>query len=165
MLESVLIANRGEIAPRIIRTLRQMGIRSVAIYSEADKSNNVQAIIPGHGFLCENAQFARQCEAAGLIFIGPTLEQIWQLGLKHIAYEQATQAQLPFLPHTELLENIEAARSEAQSIGYPVMLKCSADGSGIGLAKCANEDQLIDSFVKVQRVDLRRWSRLCGSTR
>ena len=184
MIESVLIADRGEIAVRIARTLRQLGIRSVAIYSEADqhsahvlaaddavplkgntptetylqsdliisiaRSQTVQAIIPGYGFLSENADFARKCEEAGFIFVGPTPEQILQFGLKHIAYEAATHAQMPLLPHTGLLKNLEEAKAKAQTIGYPIMLKCTAGGGGIGMARCVNVGELIDSFVKVQ---------------
>ncbi|CAF3983355.1 unnamed protein product [Adineta steineri] len=186
MFKSVLIANRGEIAVRITRTLKKMGIRSVAIYSGADrnsqhviaadhavelkgntseetylcgdliiataKSQNVQAIIPGYGFLSENADFAIQCEAAGLIYIGPTPEQIRQFGLKHIAYELAASAKLPLLPHSGLLTDIEDVKLQARSIGYPVMLKSTAGSGGHGILRCSDENELIDACEKVRRL-------------
>ncbi|CAF4679069.1 unnamed protein product, partial [Rotaria sp. Silwood2] len=162
-----------------------MGIRSVAVYSEADhysahvtaadsavalegntpaetylrgdliiaaaKSQNVEAIIPGYGFLSENVDFAVQCEAAGICFIGPTPEQIRQFGIKHIAYEAAANADLPLLPHSELLTDVEEAKLKAQTIGYPVMLKRTAGSGGMAMARCTDENHLVDSFPKVKR--------------
>ena len=185
MFETVLIANRGEIAVRIARTLRRMGIRVIAIYSEADRdsahvtaadhavalegntptetylrgdliiaaaqSQGAQAIIPGYGFLSENADFAGKCEEAGIYFIGPTSEQIHQFGLKHIAYEIAAKGQLPLLGHSELLANVDEAKSKAHTIGYPVMLKSTAGSGGMGIARCGDEHQLLDSFARIQR--------------
>ena len=185
MLKSVLIANRGEIAVRAASTLRKMGIRSVAVYSSADRhsghvsvadqaielhgetpgqiylrsdliieaarSANVQGIFPGYGFLSENAQFAIDCEKAGITFIGPTAEQIGQFGLKHVAYEIALKANLPLLPHSTLLEDIEEAKRQGNVIGYPVMLKSTAGSSGNGMEKCFDEKELIHSFEKVSR--------------
>lgn len=185
MFKSILIANRGEIAVRIARTLKNMNIRSVSIYSEADRnsahvteadyavelkgstssetylradliiaaaqSQNVEAIIPGYGFLSENADFATECEQAGICFVGPTSEQIRQFGLKHIAYELAAAANLPLLAHSGLLTDVEEAKVKASSIGYPVMLKSTAGSGGNGMARCMNEDQLIDAFEKVRR--------------
>ena len=185
LFSTVLIANRGEIAVRIARTLRQLGIRSIAVYSDTDRdslhvsaadqavalvgktsaetylrgdliieaarTHNAQAIIPGYGFLSENSDFAEQCEAAGICFIGPTPEHMRQLGLKHLAYETAVTAHLPLLPHSGLLTDLDQAQSEAQRIGYPVMLKSTAGGGGMGMARCGDEEQLIDMFSKVQR--------------
>ncbi len=185
MFKSVLIANRGEISVRACRTLRKMGIRSVAVYSECDRhsahvtaadhaielqgstpsetylrtdliiekaqSENVQAIFPGYGFLSENADFAIDCEKAGICFIGPTFEQIRQFGLKHESYQLAAAANLPLLPHSGLLIDLEDAKLQAQSIGYPLMLKSTAGSGGSGMARCLDESELIDAFEKVCR--------------
>ncbi|CAF0892784.1 unnamed protein product [Adineta steineri] len=189
MFKSVLIANRGEIVIRVARTLRQLGIESIGIYSEADrysghviavdraielsgapsgeiylhgdliieiaKKEKAEAIFPGYGFLSENADFARDCESAGLCFIGPTSEQIYQLGLKHIAYELAFEANLPLLPHTGILSDLEEAKREASTIGYPVMLKSTAGSGGKGMTRCSNEEELINMFEKVRRAAIK----------
>src|SRR5258707_2877194 len=186
MFEKVLIANRGEIACRIIRTLRKLGIRSVAVYSDADthamhvamadeafrigpaiasqsylnagqilrvaKESGAQAIHPGYGFLSENADFADHCESAGIRFVGPTPEQIKSFGLKHIARELAAKAGVPFLPGTGLLANAEAALTAANEIGYPVMLKSTAGGGGIGLQLCHTANALVERFEMVKRL-------------
>ncbi|MFT4997467.1 MAG: urea carboxylase, partial [Flavobacteriales bacterium] len=162
MFEKVLIANRGAIAVRIIRTLKRLGIQSVTVYADSDinslhvkhadesiclgagpasetyldqdkilaiaKATGAQAIHPGYGFLSENAGFARRCEVAGIIFIGPTPEQIEQFGLKHTARAIAQAAQVPLLPGSGLLTDLFDARAEAQIIGYPLMLKSTAGG-------------------------------------
>ncbi|MBS1833327.1 MAG: urea carboxylase, partial [Acidobacteria bacterium] len=159
MFSKVLIANRGAIACRIARTLRTMGITSVAIYSEADRgslhvrmcdeavsvggprgyldvdavlqaarSTGAQAVHPGYGFLSENTRFAEACEAAGVTFIGPTAEQIRDFGLKHKAREIAEQQGVPLLNGTGLLSN----PGDAAAIGFPLMLKSTAGGGGIG---------------------------------
>src|SRR6478609_6486258 len=143
MFTKVLIANRGAIATRIIRTLKKLNIKSVAVYAESDaeslhvrladeafslgegaaaqtyldrqkiisiaQQTGAQAIHPGYGFLSENANFVRECEAAGIIFIGPTPEQMLTFGLKHKARELAQAAGVPLCPGTELLINLEAA--------------------------------------------------------
>ena len=186
MLSKVLIANRGEIAVRIARTLKQMGITSVAVYSDADRNSahisacdeaialggqsaadsylqaerilaaaldcGAQAIIPGYGFLSENAAFAEQCEAAGIAFCGPTAEQIRQFGLKHTSREIAAAAGVPLTPGTGLLDSLEAAIAAAAELGYPVMLKSTAGGGGIGLTRCDNETALVDAFETVKRL-------------
>jgi urea carboxylase len=186
MFTKVLIANRGEIACRIIRTLDRMGIASVAVYSEADvhaahvalateavcigpasaaesylryekilevaQETMAQAIHPGYGFLSENAEFAEACTAAGIAFIGPTPEQMRQFGLKHEARALAQQTGVPLLPGTPLLEDLEAALSAAEQIRYPVMLKSSAGGGGIGLRLCADAAALQAAFPVVQRI-------------
>lgn len=186
MFKKVLIANRGEIACRVIRTLNRMGIASVAIYSEADrhaphvtlageavcvgpaaakesylqvenvlaaaKSTGAEAIHPGYGFLSENAEFAAACEAAGIAFIGPTPEQMRDFGLKHTARALAAQHQVPLLPGTDLVKDAATAQIEAEKIGYPVMLKSTAGGGGIGMQVCREAATLAESFAKVQRL-------------
>ncbi len=186
MFDKILIANRGAVACRIQRTLRQLQIASVAVYSEADRGSlhvrnadqsvligsgaaadsylrsdrileaalatGAQAIHPGYGFLSENAQFAEDCERAGIAFIGPTPDQIRDFGLKHRARELAAANQLPLLPGSELLSDLAQARREAQRIGYPVMLKSTAGGGGIGMQQCAGESELSAAFDSVRRI-------------
>lgn len=186
MLHTVLIANRGEIAVRIARTLKRMGIRSVAVYSDADRNSahvgacaqaislggnsaadsylrtdlilaaaresGAQAIIPGYGFLSENAAFAEQCEAAGIAFCGPTPQQIRQFGLKHSSREIAEQAGVPLTPGTGLLGSLDEALSAAEQLGYPLMLKSTAGGGGIGLTRCDDQTALIDAYENVKRL-------------
>ncbi|MGI4856694.1 MAG: urea carboxylase [Janthinobacterium lividum] len=186
MFDTVLIANRGEIACRIARTLKRLGIRCVAVYSDADRNSphvqaadvaiglggqsaadsylradaiiaaaresGAQAIIPGYGFLSENADFARRCEAAGLAFIGPTPEQMDQFGLKHAARELAAAAGVPLTPGSGLLSDADAALAAAAGIGYPVMLKSTAGGGGIGLTRCNDAAELRAAFESVQRL-------------
>ncbi|MGY4827182.1 urea carboxylase [Sphaerotilaceae bacterium SBD11-9] len=186
MFNKVLIANRGAIACRVIRTLRRLGVGAVAIYSEADASSmhvaladeavcvgpaavsssylsmqriidaalatGAQAIHPGYGFLSENAQFVELCEAAGLVFLGPTPQQMRLFGLKHTARALAASANVPLLPGTGLLDNLESALAHAEQIGYPVMLKSSAGGGGIGMQMCAAASDLRDAFESVRRL-------------
>lgn len=180
MFNKVLIANRGEIAVRIIRTLKKLGIQSVAIYAEADRNSahvrdadeayslgngnvaetylqserilkiasecGAQAIIPGYGFLSENAAFAEACEKAGLVFVGPTPQQMREFGLKHTSRELCAKAGVPLTPGTGLLSSIAEALDNAQRIGYPVMLKSTAGGGGIGLTRCDDAKHLQDVF-------------------
>ncbi|VXB01334.1 Urea carboxylase [Pseudomonas sp. 8BK] len=186
MFHTVLIANRGEIAVRAIRTLKRLGVKSVAVYSDADRNaqhvrdadiaialggdkpadsylridkilaaaqeTGAQAIYPGYGFLSESAEFADACEAAGIAFIGPTGEQIREFGLKHRARELAAQAQVPMAPGTGLLQSLEEALSAAASIGYPVMLKTTAGGGGIGLTRCSDAAALESTYESVKRM-------------
>lgn len=184
---TVLVANRGEIALRIIRTLREMGISSVAIYSSADAraphvtaadvamplvgdtvsetylngrqilhlaaQAGADAVIPGYGFLSENANFAAAVETAGLVWIGPTPEQMSDLGLKHRAREIAIAAGIPVVPGSDgLVTSLEAAVEEANKIGYPVIVKSTAGGGGIGLQRCSNENALREAFDAVHRL-------------
>ena len=185
-ITKVLVANRGAIACRIIRTLKKMGILSVAVYSDADreslhvqqadeavslggtlaaesylngekilqiaKDTGAQAVHPGYGFLSENTNFARACEKAGVAFIGPTAEQIVKFGLKHTARALAAASGVPLVPGTELLASVEDAVVEAQTIGYPVMLKSTAGGGGIGMQVCWDAAQLDDAFARVKRL-------------
>jgi len=186
VISKILIANRGAIACRIIRTARKLGIYTVAIYSEADahslhvaqadeavcvgpaasaqsylqqerildaaRATGAQAIHPGYGFLSENADFAQACADAGIAFIGPTPAQMRSFGLKHTARELAQANDVPLLPGSELLDDIWQARAQAARIGYPVMLKSTAGGGGIGMQLCWSEDQLQDAFQSVGRL-------------
>jgi urea carboxylase len=188
MFKSVLIANRGEIACRVIRTLKRLGIRSVAIYSEADRhsrhvldadsaicvgpaaakqsyldaeavlraaqQSGAQAVHPGYGFLSENTQFAEAAEAAGIAFVGPTSEQIRKFGLKHTARALAKAAGVPLLPGSELLSSSSEALAQAEQIGFPVMLKSSAGGGGIGMSLCRNATELPAAYETVRRLSL-----------
>jgi urea carboxylase len=185
MFSKVLVANRGEIAVRIIRTLKRMGIGSVAVYSDADrftmavsladeavrigpapaaqsyldadaviaacKATGAEAVHPGYGFLSENTAFARKLEAEGIVFIGPTPENIEAFGLKHAARELAQANGVPLLPGTPLLVSLEEALSAAQTIGYPVMLKSTAGGGGIGMSLCGDAASLVAAWESVQR--------------
>ena len=186
MFTKVLIANRGAIACRVIRTLKKLGVGSVAVYSEADaaslhvaqadeavcigpgpaaesylkfeaiftaaRATGAQAIHPGYGFLSENADFAEACRREGFVFIGPTPQQMRDFGLKHTARALAKLNGVPMLPGSELLDTIEQAKSEAQRIGYPVMLKSTAGGGGIGMRLCADELALVEAFESVKRL-------------
>jgi urea carboxylase len=186
VFHKVLIANRATIACRIIRTLRRMGIGSVAVFSDADvgsphvdqadeavrigpaavresylnvdailaaaRERGAEAIHPGYGFLSENAEFAARCEAADLTFIGPTPENIRAFGLKHTARELARAQQVPLLPGSVVLANSAAALREAARIGFPVMLKATAGGGGIGMRLCARESELSEAFESVRRL-------------
>ncbi|WP_079417784.1 urea carboxylase [Thiomonas intermedia] len=186
MFDTVLIANRGAIACRIIRTLRRMGVRSVAVYSEADRDSahvlladtavcigpapaaqsylradaildaarqtGAQAVHPGYGFLSENPDFAEACEAGGIAFLGPTPAQMRAFGLKHTARELAQQAGVPLLPGSGLLADAGHALAEARRIGFPVMLKSTAGGGGIGMQLIWREDALQEAFERVDRL-------------
>jgi urea carboxylase len=186
MFDKVLIANRGEIACRVIRTLRRMGVKSVAVYSEADahalhvrqadeavcigesraagsylnaerilqaaKETGAQAIHPGYGFLSENERFAQACADAGIAFIGPTADQLRRFGLKHAARALAAEVGVPMLPGTELLSSLTEAKRAAEKIGYPVMLKSTAGGGGIGLRVCRDAASLNEGFEAVTRL-------------
>lgn len=192
MFTKVLIANRGAIACRIIRTLKRLGIPCVAVYSEADADSmhvamadeavcigpaapadsylsmprlieaalktGAQAIHPGYGFLSENAAFVEACEAAGLVFMGPTPHQMRVFGLKHSARALASQTQVALLPGTGLLPDVHAALAGASDIGYPVMLKSSAGGGGIGMQMCSDPAELQQAFETVRRLALANFS-------
>ncbi|MFL6547323.1 MAG: urea carboxylase [Povalibacter sp.] len=186
MFNKVLIANRGAIACRILRTLKRMRIQSVAVYSDADRhtphvldadqsvrlgpaaaaesylrqdliiaaalETGAQAIHPGYGFLSENAAFAERCEAAGIAFIGPTPQQMRDFGLKHTARALAEAHDVPLLPGSSLLDNLDHGLSEAERIGYPVMLKSTAGGGGIGMQLCRTAGELAENFHSVERL-------------
>ena len=186
MFSKVLVANRGEIALRVIKTLRSMDIASVAIYSDADrftrpvldadeavrvgpaavaesylnidaiiaacKATDAQAVHPGYGFLSESAGFAERLAAEGIIFIGPKPSHLRDFGLKHTAREIAARCGVPLLPGSDLLDTVEHALSEARRIEYPVMLKSTAGGGGIGMQLCHDEAELVAKFAAVQRM-------------
>ncbi len=186
MFSKVLVANRGAIACRILRTLRTMGIASVAVYSEADahslhvleadeavllggapasesylsvdkvleaaQATGAEAIHPGYGFLSENVAFARACESTGIRFIGPRPEHIEAFALKHTARALAQAAGVPILPGTGVLATSEAALAAAQTLGYPVMLKSSGGGGGIGMRVCLDAAALLEAWEPAMRL-------------
>lgn len=186
MFKKVLIANRGAIAVRIIRTLRRLGISPVVVYTRADADSlhvrladhaecigegpaaesylkgdriltvagrlGVDAIHPGYGFLSENTDFAAACAARGIAFIGPRPEHVRAFGLKHEARALATTNGIPLSPGTGLLDDAAAAVAAAKHIGYPVMLKSTAGGGGIGMQVCRDADELAAAFDSVQRL-------------
>ncbi len=168
MFKKILIANRGEIALRIVRTCKEMGISTVAIYSTADRESlhvrfadeavcigppasaesylsiprimaaaeitNADAIHPGYGFLAENADFADVCTQYGIKFIGPTSDQIRQMGDKITAKETMIRAGVPTVPGSEgLLEDLDTGLEVAEDVGYPIILKATAGGGGKGM--------------------------------
>ena len=180
MFKKVLIANRAEIANRIIKTLKKMDIESVVIYSDADKhasfvmnadtaiplngisldetyldfqkiinickENDVDAIHPGYGFLSENVKFVEACENNEIVFIGPNSSHIEDFGLKHTARQIAKDNNVPLLEGSELLNSVEDATTTANEIGYPVMLKSTAGGGGIGMKLCFTKQELVDAY-------------------
>ncbi len=119
---------------------------------DAARRTGAQAVHPGYGFLSENAAFAEACAAAGLVFIGPTPAQLRDFGLKHTARALARAAGLPLLPGTGLLADAQAALEGADAIGYPVMLKSTAGGGGIGMQLCRSAAELVSAFDGVQRL-------------
>ena len=186
MLKSVLIANRGEIARRIIRGCRALGVRAIAVYSEADtdwphvadadeavaigpaparesyldverlidaaRRSKAEAVHPGYGFLSENWRFARACEAAGLVFVGPPWRVIQQMGDKVAARAAMAAAGVPVVPGSAgPVDSVDAAREVAARIGYPVMVKAAAGGGGIGMARVGDEAGLAAAFTAAQR--------------
>ncbi|UCE25304.1 MAG: acetyl-CoA carboxylase biotin carboxylase subunit [Candidatus Zixiibacteriota bacterium] len=181
MFEKVLIANRGEIALRIIRACKELGIKTVAVYSEADRDalhvrfadedvcigppqpgqsyldssriiaaaevTNAGAIHPGYGFLAENADFAEICESCDIVFIGPTPDQIRQLGDKVRAKELMKQAGVPVTPGSDgVVGSFADATDVANEIGYPVILKAVAGGGGKGMRVCRDMAELERGF-------------------
>ncbi|CAL5871789.1 uncharacterized protein PFLUO_LOCUS6042 [Penicillium psychrofluorescens] len=183
-LKKLLIANRGEIAVRIIRTAKKLNIQTIAIYTEPDaasthvhladkavllqgppsktyldgdqiiniaKQYHAQAVIPGYGFLSENADFARSVAQAGLVFIGPSPECMEAFGLKHTARELAIKADVPIVPGSKgLVQSEDEAIEIAQELGFPVMLKATAGGGGMGLLTCHSAQEVRQSFATVR---------------
>lgn len=118
---------------------------------EIAQDNNADAIIPGYGFLSENADFARAVAKAGLVWVGPSPESIESFGLKHTARDLAVKAGVPIVPGSEgLISSEEDAVKESTRLGYPVMLKATAGGGGIGLATCSNAEEVKSSFAMVK---------------
>ncbi len=192
MFQRVLIANRGAIAVRIIRTLKKMGIESIVVYHEKDQDSlhvqqadiainlgagpvadtylnqeklieialetRAEAIHPGYGFLSENPTFVEKCEASGLTFVGPTPNQMNVFGLKHLAREAAEKAEVPLVPGSPVLEDFEAALSWSERVGFPVMLKSSAGGGGIGMQVCHDVESLTEAWDSVRRLSANYFS-------
>ncbi len=185
LIRKLLIANRGEIACRIIRTCRKMGISTVAVYSDADKdalhvqladeavrigpppvaqsylqidviidaakSTGADALHPGYGLQSENPELARRSEEAGIRFVGPSSVAIAQMGSKVAARQMMKQAGVPLVPGSDgAVAGDEQALAEAERIGYPVMLKASAGGGGIGMQVVENADALKKAFASNQ---------------
>ena len=119
---------------------------------EVARETGAEAIHPGYGFLSENPDFAESCANAGIAFIGPTPNQMRAFGLKHKARELALAAGVPLAPGSGLIRDLDHAREEAARIGYPVMLKSTAGGGGIGLQLIATEAELAPMYERVERL-------------
>ncbi len=181
MFDSVIVANRGEIAVRVMRTVQRLGMRAVAVYSDADagalhtrvadhaehigpapaaqsylvidrllaaaRDSGAQAVHPGYGFLAENADFARAVTAAGLTWIGPAPESMEAMGDKVAARNKMSDAGVPVAPGTrEAVTDVEEALARAEEVGYPLMVKASAGGGGIGMAVVEDSSGLREAF-------------------
>jgi len=186
VFQKVLIANRGEISIRVARTLKEMGIGSVAVYSEIDrdaphvreadeafligpavpaesylniakiietaKEAGAEAIHPGYGFLAENAEFARACEEAGIVFIGPPPEAIEAMGSKTRAREIMQEAGVPIVPGaTETAADVEDAKRQAEEAGYPVACKAAGGGGGKGFRVAMTPEDLEEAYEGASR--------------
>ncbi len=187
MFGKVLVANRGEIAIRVMRSLEELGVASVAVYSEPDRDapharrageayllgpgpaaesylnvekileaarqSGAEAIHPGYGFLAENAAFARACEEAGIVFVGPPADAIDAMGSKTRARELMKEAGVPIVPGTtEAVDSVEEARKLIEdSIGYPVAIKAAGGGGGKGFRVAESEDKLEEAFEGASR--------------
>nr|WP_093229004.1 acetyl-CoA carboxylase biotin carboxylase subunit [Thermoflavimicrobium dichotomicum] len=183
-MQKVLVANRGEIASRIIRTCQARGIKTVSVYSEADQElpfveqadesvcigpppvaksylqmdaiigaaqeTGADAIHPGYGLLSENAEFAQKVIDAGLTWIGPAPAVIALMGDKVMARKTMQKAGVPTVPGTDQIQNVEEAIHAAEQIGFPVMIKASAGGGGIGMHVCHTAEELNKIFSSVQ---------------
>jgi acetyl-CoA carboxylase biotin carboxylase subunit len=182
LFEKILIANRGEVALRVIRACRELGVRTVAVYSEADRDSlhvrfsdedicigappardsylniprilaaaeitGADAIHPGYGFLAENAEFAEICERSGLVFIGPTADQIRKMGNKSEARRTMDAAGVPIVPGSNgPVDDEDEAVEEARRIGFPVIIKASSGGGGKGMRLGEDEEGLRRAFV------------------
>jgi pyruvate carboxylase subunit A len=187
MLNKILVANRGEIAIRVMRACREMGIPSIAVYSEADKEAlfaryadeaycigpppatasylNIQKVVgvakesgadaihPGYGFLAENPKFASACEREGIKFIGPSSRVLELMGDKVTARREMVKAGVPVVPGTEeCVAEFGQARDRANEIGYPVIIKPSGGGGGIGMTIVANEGELAKALESTQAI-------------
>ena len=180
MFSKILIANRGEIAVRIIRACKEMGISTVAVYSTADAdalhvalaeeavcigrpeaadsylneeriisaalATGARAIHPGYGFLSENPHFAESCRKNGIVFIGPSVEQMNRLSDKAIIKKLMEEAGLPTIPGTDVLETVEDALAAAEEVGYPVMLKARSGGGGRGIRRIDTPEQMAIAY-------------------
>src|SRR5258708_3631990 len=186
MFEKILIANRGEIACRIARTAKRLGIRTVAVYSEADAralhvascdeawligpahpresylrgdrildvaiKSGAQAIHPGYGFLSENAEFARACRQAGVVFIGPPPAAIEAMGSKSAAKALMEKAGVPLVPgYHGAAQELASLAKEAGRIGYPVLIKASAGGGGKGMRVVSQAAEFAEALASAKR--------------
>ncbi len=187
MLNKVLIANRGEIAVRIMRACKELGIGTVAVYSDADKNalfvkyadekhnigpgpasqsylqkqkiidialkTNTEGIHPGYGFMAENAEFAELCHKNGIEFIGPPVSAMKLMGSKIDSKKSMIKAGVHVVPGvTEAIKDHERAKDVAHEIGYPIMLKASAGGGGIGIQKVDNEKEMEKALATVKQL-------------
>ena len=178
MFKKILVANRGEIAVRVLRTCREMGIKTVSVFSDADthalhvlesdesvhigesepaksylnidqiidaaKKTKAEAIHPGYGFLSENADFARRCQAENIVFIGPPPEVIEKLGDKIKARQIMERGGVPLIPGmTEEASNPDVWRENAEKIGYPIIIKAAAGGGGKGMRVVNSDKDLV----------------------
>src|SRR4051794_39421744 len=189
MFDTVLVANRGEIAVRVLRTLREMGIRSVAVYSDADAGalhtrvadvavpigpapaaesylsiervidaavrTGAQAIHPGYRFLSENVEFARACEKAGVVFIGPPVGAIEAMGDKIRAKQTVMAAGVPVVPgRTEPGMDDDEVAAAAVEVGFPALLKPSAGGGGKGMRVVRGEGELAEAIAAARHIEV-----------
>ncbi|MGE7947610.1 acetyl-CoA carboxylase biotin carboxylase subunit [Lysinibacillus sp. NPDC093688] len=184
-MKKVLIANRGEIAVRIIRACKELGIQSVAVFSEADadalhvkladeaycigpklskdsylsfpallsvaEKTGADGIHPGYGFVSENADFAEACENAGIKFIGPSSDSIKIMGIKDVARTTMEAANVPLVPGTGIVPDIETGKEWAAKIGYPVIIKATAGGGGKGIRVARTEEDLVKGIDITQK--------------
>jgi acetyl-CoA carboxylase biotin carboxylase subunit len=184
MFTKILIANRGEIALRVIHACQALGINTVAVYSEADaetrhvaetdeavligppqaaksyldipailaaaRQTGAQAIHPGYGFLAENAEFARRCQEAGLVFIGPPADAIQKMGNKVEARRMMEVAGVPIIPGYSATDSADFT-VQAETIGYPLMIKAAAGGGGIGMTLVSKPEKLAKGLEQAQR--------------
>ena len=185
-IDKILVANRGEIAIRILRAASELGIRTISVFTHEDRFsphryksdeayqigadddplkpyldieaiieiarlNQVDAIHPGYGFLCENVEFATRCRQEDIIFIGPTPEAMAMLGDKVQAKANAIAAGIPVIEDSqEKLENVEITRAEANRIGYPLMLKAVSGGGGRGMRVIRSEGELETAYAEAR---------------
>ncbi|HEC95964.1 MAG TPA: ATP-grasp domain-containing protein, partial [Euryarchaeota archaeon] len=187
MFNKILIANRGEIAIRIMRGCKELGIKTVAVFSEADKTalfrkyadesyllgpapplksylniekiieiahqSEAEAIHPGYGFLAENPDFAEICKKEGIVFIGPPTKAIIDMGSKIVARNTMKKADVPIIPGSEgEIKDVEKAKDVAKECGYPVLIKASAGGGGIGIKTVNSEEDFEEALASTQRL-------------